>query len=301
VQSQSMATAPGRPALAPLPHGFTLGPMSEAETATLATWAAAEGWNPGPFDLATAWRVESQAFIALRHHGVLAGGGCGLSYGGRFGFMGLFIVDRPWRSQGLGARLWHHRLHHLLARLQPDAAIGMDGVIDMVPFYRRGGFEPAYRHVRYQGVARPSLGAAAEPLSHVSFDRIQAFDDRYSPAPRHSFLRAWLAQPGIRALVVRSGDEVLGYGVMRPCLKGFKLGPLLAVDADVASTLVNQLLSMVPGEQVQWDVPEANAAAVQLARAKGLVPSFACMRMYRGAQPRVPLDAVFGATSLEFG
>ena len=49
------------------------------------------------------------------------------------------------------------------------------------------------------------------------------------------------------------------------------------------------------------DVPEPNAAGIALAHERGLVPVFETARMYRGGQPRLPLDRVFGVTSFELG
>jgi len=136
-----------------LPAGFAITPMRENELGILGEWAAAEGWNPGHSDLAIAWQTDPQAFVALREGDRLAGGGSIYSYDGLFGFMGLFIMRADLRRQGLGATLWHWRQDTLLQRLRSGATIGMDGVFNMVPFYERGGFKPAYRDLRYQGIA----------------------------------------------------------------------------------------------------------------------------------------------------
>jgi len=132
-----------------LPAGFSISQMEAHEVAILDGWAADEGWNPGLNDLQLAWELEPECFIALRQDDRLAGGGTIISYGGRFGFMGLFIMRRDLRNRGLGTTLWHWRRDELRRRLDPDAAIGMDGVFDMVPFYERGGFKAVYRDLRY--------------------------------------------------------------------------------------------------------------------------------------------------------
>ena len=45
------------------------------------------------------------------------------------------------QGQGIGTRLWFHRRDALLARLDPGASIGMDGVFDMQDWYAKG-FDP---------------------------------------------------------------------------------------------------------------------------------------------------------------
>ena len=64
--------------------------------------------------------------------------------------MGLFIVKPHYRGVGIGAQLWHFRKSLLLSRLKKQAAIGMDGVVAMQPFYNQGGFEIHFRNERYQ-------------------------------------------------------------------------------------------------------------------------------------------------------
>src|SRR5882757_133305 len=175
---------------------LTIGPMRRDEVAILAGWAADEGWNPGKADLDIAWDTDPEAFIALRKGSELVGGGTIFSYARLFGFMGLFIVRRDMRGDGLGGRLWRHRLKRLQDRLSPGAAIGMDGVFAMVPFYERGGFVLAHKDLRFEGIAHGIADPKVRALNEAAFEMIDRFDRAHVPAPRTSFLRRWMFQPG---------------------------------------------------------------------------------------------------------
>jgi GNAT superfamily N-acetyltransferase len=284
-----------------LPDGFTLGPMSPEEVAVLDDWAADEGWNPGLADLVIAWELEPDAFIALRRGDDLAGGGTIFSYGSRFGFMGLFIMRPELRGAGLGTILWHRRLELLRARLEQNATIGMDGVFAMVPFYERGGFSLAYRDLRFEGVATGVADPAAIRLGAADLAELARFDSFHFPAPRAGFLERWLTQPGGHAVGLRERDVLVAYGVSRPCRSGHKLGPVFADRADLAERVVADLISRVEGGRVQIDIPEPNEAGLELAGRFGLTESFGCARMYHGPAPGLPLQRIFGVTSLEFG
>lgn len=285
----------------PLPDGFSVSIMNGNEVATLESWAAEEGWNPGLQDLERAHQADREAFVALRQEDQMVGGGSIISYDGAFGFMGLFIMRSDLRRQGLGAHLWHWRRDHLLARLHPGAAIGMDGVYEMVPFYERGGFQPAYRHVRYQGIAAGQAHADAIPLYTDDFADIADFDRAYFPAPRETFLRLWLSVPGAHLMGIRNQGRLVAYGMARPCRTGFKIGPLFADSEDDANRLLDTLMAKIAGHQVQIDVPEANPAAVALAKRFHLTEVFGCVRLYHGAAPDLPVDQIYAVTSLEFG
>jgi hypothetical protein len=95
---------------------------------------------------------------------------------------------------------------------------------------------------------------------------------------------------------------VVGYGVIRPCRAGFKVGPLFADDADLADRLWSALVSRAsPGEPVYLDIPATNPLALDLAREHDLQPVFETARMYAGAAPAMPLRRLFGITTFELG
>ncbi len=276
--------------------------MDRDELDVLVGWAAREGWNPGRGDAALFWEADSEGYVAAEVDGALIGGGSIVSYGGRYGFMGFFIVEPAWRGRGLGARLWHHRRDALRARLRPGAAIGMDGVVAMQPFYARGGFAWAGRDVRYEGEgAAGPVPAGLVDARAVPADDLAAYDAVRFAVPRAAFVRRWVAQPGALALAAVSRGRLRGYGVVRPCLRGHKVGPLFADDPATAAALLDGLATHAPGEPLVLDVPQDNAAAVALATGRGMRPAFECARMYLGPPPRVPLDQVFGVTTFELG
>lgn len=291
-----------------LPADFELAEMAQHETLILEAWAAAEGWNPGLNDLSLAWRVAPNAFIALRHKNELVAGGSVMAYdSGRSGFMGLFIVRKDYRARGLGGLLWHYRLKVLRQRLLPDAPIGMDGVLEMLPFYQRGGFVFSHFDCRYEGLAKPGSGSGSDFVGHlqaldqVPFEVLLDFDSRHVAGPRETFLRAWVNQPGIVGLADYSDQQLRGYGMLRACRQGFKIGPLFAESLDTATKLLFALMARIPGQPLALDVPDCNPAALALAEHAGLRKTFACAKMYHGSMPDLLQQQVFGVTSFEFG
>lgn len=282
--------------------GPTLRPMTRAELDILVGWAAQEGWNPGRHDAGIFWQTDPQAFVAAEHEGQLVGGGAIVSYGGRYGFMGLFIMHPAWRGRGWGDRLWHHRRDALRARLHPTAAIGMDGVFAMQSYYARGGFVFAARDLRFEGLGVDApLPSDVVPLRDVPWEQVLAYDAAHFPAPRPAFLEAWVQQPDSLALA-RVQDGVLrGYGVLRACQRGHKVGPLFADDPATAEALFTGLGRSVPGQPLFLDVPEDNPDAVALARRHGMQEVFGCARMYLGPRPALPMPEIYGVTTFELG
>ena len=93
-----------------------------------------------------------------------------------------------------------------------------------------------------------------------------------------------------------------GYGMLRPCRSGYKIGPLFADTPEIAQTIFRALKAKVEkGAPFYFDAPETNPAAVALAEDDNMQRVFETARMYTRHQPDLPLDRLFGVTSLELG
>jgi hypothetical protein len=160
------------------------------------------------------------------------------------------------------------------------------------------------------GAAGAAPGGAPDdrallPASAVPFAALAAYDATHFGARRDAFLRPWISLPGHRALVsvqrpaAGLEPEIRGFGVLRPCREGAKVGPLFAADAGTAEALLLRLTAGVA--DVILDVPEANPVAVALARRHGMTPVFETSRMYRGGDPGLPAARIFGITTFELG
>jgi GNAT superfamily N-acetyltransferase len=277
---------------------LTVRTMRREEVAFALDLAAREGWNPGLHD--------ADAFFAADPHGFLVGElagesvGCisAVSYAGRFGFIGLYIVRPELRGHGHGLRLWQSAMSRLRGH-----NIGLDGVVAQQANYARSGFRLAYRNVRHRGHAVPAKrDASIVPAGDVPFEAIRDYDRRVFPERRDAFLREWLTQPMAGAYVALNGGRLRGYAVIRRCREGWKLGPLAADDAVIARNLYAAAAAHVPnGESMFIDIPEPNAEAASLVATFGLSPVFETARMYTGAAPAIELSKVFGVTTFELG
>jgi len=284
------------------PNDMNIRQMTRDELDTLVEWAATEGWNPGLDDAEMFWATDPKGFVAAEIDGELMGGGSIVAYEKRYGFMGFFIIRPEYRGHGFGDYLWHERKRLLLARLGPDAAIGLDGVFNMQRYYARGGFRFVCRDLRFEGrgMNLPQSKGIIE-ASAVSFDHLDAYDRQHFPAPRSRFLQDWIRRPGGHALAAVDRSEIRGYTVMRPCRTGYKIGPLFAANGDVAETLLVAVASRVPGEPIFLDVPENNRDALMLVARFRMREVFGCARMVLGPIPQIQDAEIFGVTTFELG
>ena len=120
--------------------------------------------------------------------------------------------------------------------------------------------------------------------------------------PPHYDLKCWINRPRGTALGMLRDRHSAGYGVLRLCRSGYKVGPLFADSPEEAEHLFQALKARVPkGTPIYLDTPAANPAAVELAERYGMTVVFETARMYRGQSPDLPMDRVFGVTTFELG
>jgi GNAT superfamily N-acetyltransferase len=275
--------------------------MARADVDRALDWAAAEGWNPG-FDDARAFQAADPSGFFMGWRGSEPVAAISLvGYDANFAFLGLYIVRKEYRGSGLGLALWREALARRPAKL-----IGLDGVVAQQPNYARSGFRLAYRNIRFGGPAPPAAESGApvavlKAARALPFDRLAAYDRLCFPAPRAAFLSLWLSPIAGTAVAAERNGRVCGFGAIRACQTGYKIGPLFADDGAVAESLFLALASRAKGETLFLDVPEPNKPALLLAERYALKPVFETARMYAGAPPDIDLARVFGVTTFELG
>lgn len=282
-----------------MPPGYRCRTMTRDEIALAVEWAAQEGWNPGLHDAGSFHAADPGGFLVGELEGRPAASLSVVKYGAGFAFLGLYIVLPAFRGGGLGWALWQHGMASAAGR-----QVGLDGVVAQHANYRKSGFVLAWRNVRYQGrgCPQPKPDGRIVPLRTLPFAAVRAHDLSFFPAGRDAFLQAWLAQDDAAGLSWVEDGVLRGYGVIRRCRRGWKVGPLFADREDVAEGLFAALASQAtPEEPVFLDIPEPNAAARALTQRHGMDMVFETARMYTGEPPVLPLDRLYGITSFELG
>jgi ribosomal protein S18 acetylase RimI-like enzyme len=259
-------------------------------------WAAKEGWNPGIHDGDCFYYTDPHGFFIGELDGEPIGCISAVAYNDSFGFLGLYIVKPEFRRKGFGIHLWKAAIRYMENR-----NIGLDGVINQQDNYKKSGFQLAYRNIRYEGVGKGYTSQHIVDLTEIPFADLSAYDAAVFSVPRQKFLKQWIDQPEGAALCFLNNDKLAGYGIIRACLNGFKIGPLFADEEQIAEDLFNSLAGKAAGENIYLDTPDVNSAAVVLAKRHGMKKVFETARMYTREANLSQLHRVFGVTSFELG
>ncbi|WP_320175121.1 GNAT family N-acetyltransferase [Maridesulfovibrio sp.] len=283
-------------------ENFTIHTMTRDELNWAVDMAANEGWNPGLND--------AEAFYAQDPNGFLIGLlndspiGCisAVSYGGTFGFIGFYIVAQPHRGKGYGMKLWRAAMEKMQGHV-----VGLDGVFEQQENYRNSGFDFQYSNIRFEfrntlHTATTQLPAGLIKTAPTMLEEVVSYESKLFPYARETFLSKWLSLPDSVALVSRSEGLLNGYGVIRKCRSGSKIGPLFADNGEIAELLFQNLCASVDAESLIYlDVPEINAQGLSLAERYGMKKVFGTARMYAGPAPDLDVNRIFGVTTFELG
>lgn len=283
-----------------VPNPFEITAARADDIVTLGEWAHEESWNPGLHDGGVFFPTDPGGFLFGRLDGEPVTSVSVVRYGDDHGFLGFYLTRPHLRGQGYGLRTWQAGTARLAGR-----TVGLDGVPAQQDNYRRSGFRTCWSNARYEGTPPPGIApppdTALVDARSVPFDLLAAYDRRYFPAARDTFLASWITAPGRTALAAVRDGELRGLGVVRACRAASRIGPLYAASPAVAAALLSALAATAPDTPVAVDVPDVNPAAVRLAEELGLTPSFDTARMYSGPAPEIDRTGLYGITSLELG
>lgn len=260
-------------------------------------WARAEGWNPGFADAEAFHATDPEGFLLAEIDGAPAAAISVVRHAPDVGFLGLYICRPEHRGRGVGFGLWKAGM----ARLE-GVRVGLDGVVAQQDNYRRSGFALSHRNLRFTGRLAGAPCAEARPIDDALRAAILARDAEVAGYARPAFLHAWMAPCATRhALALVRDGALRGYGAIRACVEGSKIGPLFAESRAEAEALLGALAALAPEGPVALDLPEPNAEAVAMVEALGMAPAFETARMWRGPAPAEDLRRVFGVATFELG
>ncbi len=220
--------------------------MSREEAEFAVEMATAEGWNPGIYDGKIFYETDPEGFFIAEIAGRPIGCASAVAYDDSFGFLGHFVVKPEFRRTGIGVKLTEKCLEYLGER-----NIGLDGVVENEKKYQKTmRFKSYYSNLRFEGRGEGEVPDGLVNISAVPFEDLLEYDRRMFPAPRAGFLKEWIKQPESFAYAKFEAEKLRGYGVIRKCRKGYKIGPLFADDKPTAEKIFKALKASVPGETI---------------------------------------------------
>ncbi len=269
--------------IAGLPLGI-LKPYQAAEGVVLSEEA---GWNQTEDD----WRlmIEAGTAFGLRDDDdLLAASALILPQGDEFAWISMVLVSEDFQRRGIATEL----LRHCIAEVEARGLVpGLDATPAGRELYGPLGFEDIFAIQRLQAGDSPRwatplavpAGISILPIAADDVDAVANFDaPRYGGERRQILAHLRERQPGCAWLArLDLTGEIAGYVMGRDGRDSSQVGPLVAVDEEVATALAERALSAVEGP-VYMDVADHHEGFGAWLATRGFTPQRPFTRMLKG-------------------
>lgn len=203
-----------------------------------------------------------------------------IRYGHSFSWIGMVLVDPDFRLKGIGQQL----LQEALQLLQAEETVKLDATPAGREVYLKLNFVDEYPLTRMNRMLTEQIfhPARARAIKKDDLPRLVEFDSRIFGANRSSLLQwMWETAPGF-SFMIEEGDEIKGYAMGRYGHDFTHIGPIIAINTNIAKDLLMAVLSKCAGSPVILDVLHFEPEWISWLSEIGFTEQRNFIRMFRG-------------------
>lgn len=272
--------------------------MNHDDIPTAMRLSSQAGWNQTEADWRRLLNGGSGGSFAATFKDEVVGTVTTITYEGRLSWVGMVLVDAPYRGRGIGTKLMEKAIAHL--DRTGVTCVKLDATPAGRPLYEKLGFRREYEIERWQ-LKRPSVPDAPHQVDPNSA-KVFVLDRTAFGADRRKLLISLSEAAPHLALTAADKAKIAGYVFGRKGLLADHLGPWVATSKRVAAKLLDEFLQSSQRDLVFVDCVIPNRWAQPLLKSRGFTSQRPLSRMYRGqndcaGQPHL-VGAILGP---EFG
>jgi ribosomal protein S18 acetylase RimI-like enzyme len=222
------------------------------------------GWNQTPADWERLLSLEPDGCFLAEWNGAPAGTATTIIYGAGLAWIGMVLVHPEQRQRGIGRALLTQCIQHLHGR--GVRCIKLDATPLGKQVYDSLGFRDEWTLTRWQrepGTAeRIEVDRRIRGCIETDTGAVEKLDAAAFGVSRRKLVQA-LAEKSHCALALESEPgRIAGYGLLRNGSQALYLGPVVAMSSDIGTRLVDALVERGNRQNISWDIPDQNVAAV---------------------------------------
>ena len=247
----------------------------------------AAGWNQTEADWRHLLSLQPEGCFAAVRDGRLVGTTTATIYG-ELAWIGMVLVDPEYRRQGIASGLMSVALDYLNEKVE---TIKLDATALGRPVYEQFGFAVESKVERWTGSLGPSRRETRIVIDQEAIRELLELDRRAFGADRSELIEKLIADACVSPVLIRAADGALsGYALARSGTRKTYVGPVVANDPQMIATLLDQMLSQLPGREIYIDINRECVADTSLLSDRGFVKERDLIRMVNGpSQKTSPL------------
>ncbi len=265
---------------------YNLRAMSQKDIPSGMRLKNAAGWNQLEGDWKLFLDSSQDGSLVAEYGDKVIGTVTTVNYSGRFSWIGMVLVDPELRRKGIGTIL----LKEAISRAKDKGTIRLDATPKGKMLYDTLGFDDEYGLKRYEiKTYSSSLINRSKPecskISYHDLPNIIEYDQHVFGAPRAGILRSLFNIGPDYAWICGSGNNIQGYCFGRSGSNFEQIGPIIALNEEIAFSLLSNAIPHCEGRPIIIDIPDAQKAFIQSVQDIGFRIQRPFIRMYLGKHP----------------
>ncbi|WP_172594530.1 GNAT family N-acetyltransferase [Mariniphaga sediminis] len=247
----------------------------------------AEKWNQTEKDWELIISKPGNVCLAAETNGKIIGTAAAMNYENEVAWIGMVLVDREFRGQGISKLL----LTGLLEQLKSCRSVKLDATPAGQKVYPKFGFREEYliHRMTIESVETATLKAecdgSLEPLQPDDIPEVIEYDRRVFGTDRKFLLEFLVENYPEYAWVLKREGRINGFALGRKGTRFNQVGPVMASTTEEATKLMLKLLICLEGKPVVTDILDDKRDLTEWLYAAGFVKQRHFIRMYRNENP----------------
>ena len=247
------------------------------------------GWNQTETDWRRLLALEPNGCFAAVKDGRLIGTTTTTTYGNNLAWIGMVLVDPQERRLGIATQLMNVAIDYLKDKV---ATVKLDATAQGKPLYERFGFHVESVIERWSGACKARNAEATNVLDHDAIRELLALDRVAFAADRSKLIEKLIDDASVPPVLLSAANGALGgYALARRGTNADYVGPVVAKGPQHVESLLDQVLSELPGGRVYLDFNTECVASTSVLSDRGFVKERDLVRMSAGA--RTPKTSPF--------
>jgi GNAT superfamily N-acetyltransferase len=240
-----------------------------------------EGWNQTEKDWKLLLENPLNTCIVAEYNNTVIGTATALNHSNKVAWIGMVLVDKSFRGQGVGKML----LTNIIVALKNVDSIKLDATPAGLPLYQKLGFINEYKIYR---MINPSLQSFEKQtfkykpvnIKPENFPDVLKLDKKIFGTARTYLLQALFSNYPAKSYLVNRTKKIDGYMLGRTGARFNYIGPVASLSEDSARILISKALESLNNQPVALDILQDKEDLIKWLESLGFLKHRHFIRMY---------------------
>jgi len=265
---------------------FMIRPMQLSDIVHAIKLSNAEGWNQTEKDWKLLIQSPQNVCMLAECNKKIIGTTTAINYSNQIGWIGMVLVAKEYRGQGVSKSL----LTNILEKLESVKSIKLDATPEGQRVYKKFDFKDEYLIARMVTTSMKNLSSdeddiLPEPIQLKHIEEIIALDEFVFGANRKRLIESLIKEYPHKAWLLQRNNSIAGFALGREGNKYHQVGPVFASNIDDVKILIKKALKELTNEPIVMDVLSEKEDLINWLISIGFTMQRHFVRMYKKENP----------------